>query len=125
MISRDFDCASRLPIDPISIVFSALATAPFLMTSTQGRMNHKKKDVAPTLGTWQGWRARQDQRLPSAVDDRSANHQAKLEALTTLERRPAWKIVDDGINLYVHQIPLEDRRMVETLGKRAMAPRNP
>jgi len=50
---------------------------------------------------------------------------AKLEAATTLERRPAWKIVDDGINLYVHQIPLEDRRMVETLGKRAMAPRNP
>jgi len=48
---------------------------------------------------------------------------AKLEAVTTLERRPAWKVVEDGINLYVERMPVEDRRMVEALAKRSTANR--
>ena len=43
---------------------------------------------------------------------------AKLEAVTTLERRPAWKVVEDGINLYVEGMSPEDRRMVEAIAKR-------
>jgi hypothetical protein len=44
---------------------------------------------------------------------------AKLEAITALERRPAWKVVEDSINLYVERMLPEDRRMVEALAKRS------
>ena len=46
---------------------------------------------------------------------------AKLEAVTTLERRPAWKVVEDSINLYVERMPPEDRRTVDALAKRSAA----
>ena len=40
---------------------------------------------------------------------------AKLDAVTALEKKPAWKVVEDGITLYVDKMPAEDRRMVETV----------
>jgi hypothetical protein len=46
---------------------------------------------------------------------------AKLEAVTTLEGRPAWRIVEDSINLYVERMPAEDRRAVEAIAKRSTA----
>ena len=43
---------------------------------------------------------------------------ARLDAVTAIERKPAWKVVEEGITFYVGKMPAEDRRMVETIAKR-------
>src|SRR5437899_1177961 len=46
---------------------------------------------------------------------------AKLDVVAALERRPTWKVVEDGIELYIAQMNPSDRRAVEAVGKRATA----
>jgi len=48
---------------------------------------------------------------------------ARLDAVTALENRPAWKVVEDGITLYVEGMPAEDRRIVESITKRTESKR--
>ena len=43
---------------------------------------------------------------------------AVLDAATAIERKAAWRIVEEGITLYVGKMPVEDRQMVETIAKR-------
>ena len=42
----------------------------------------------------------------------------KLEALSTLLGRPAWKILDEAFESYMATIPQEDRVVIEVLTKR-------
>ena len=44
---------------------------------------------------------------------------AKLQAVATLQQRPAWKVVEDSIELYIDHMAPKDRRMVEAIAKRA------
>jgi predicted RNA-binding protein Jag len=44
---------------------------------------------------------------------------ARLDAVTALEKKPAWRVVEDGITLYVGGMPAEDRRMVDAIARRA------
>ena len=44
---------------------------------------------------------------------------AKLDAVSAIEKKPAWKIVEDGIGLYVDGMPAEDRRMVDAIARRS------
>ena len=44
---------------------------------------------------------------------------ARLDAVTALEKKPAWRVVEDGITLYVDKLPPEDRRMVDAIARRA------
>lgn len=48
---------------------------------------------------------------------------ARLDAATALEKKPAWRIVEDGIMLYVDKMAPEDRRMVESIAKRTESKR--
>ena len=41
----------------------------------------------------------------------------RLVAVAKHEDRPAWKVVEDGINLYFDQMPPKDRRAVEAIVK--------
>jgi hypothetical protein len=45
---------------------------------------------------------------------------ARLKAIAEHEERPAWKIVDDGINLYFDRMKPKDRRAVESSAKRSV-----
>ena len=44
---------------------------------------------------------------------------AKLDAVAAIEKKPAWRIVEDGIVLYVEGMPPEDRRMVDAIARRS------
>lgn len=48
---------------------------------------------------------------------------ARLDAVTAIEKKPAWRIVEEGITLYVGEMPPEDRRMVDAIALRASAKR--
>lgn len=43
---------------------------------------------------------------------------AALTAVATLQARPIWLIVEDGIRRYIELMPPEDRRMVEAIARR-------
>lgn len=43
---------------------------------------------------------------------------AALAAAATLESRPIWQIVEDGIHRYIAAMPPEDRRVVEAIVRR-------
>ena len=42
---------------------------------------------------------------------------AKLDVVAALERRPTWKVVEDGIELYIAQMNPTHRRAVEAVGQ--------
>ena len=41
-----------------------------------------------------------------------------LQAIAMMERRPAWKIVEDALRQYSERLPAEDRSIVEALARR-------
>jgi predicted NAD/FAD-binding protein len=43
---------------------------------------------------------------------------ASLTAVATLENRPIWLIVQDGISQYIQAMTPEDRSMVEAIARR-------
>ncbi|MCL5745156.1 MAG: hypothetical protein M1541_14730 [Acidobacteria bacterium] len=43
---------------------------------------------------------------------------ATLKAIVTLQDRPAWKVVEEGIRLCVEQMPPEDRRIIDSIVRR-------
>lgn len=47
---------------------------------------------------------------------------AALNAVATLESRPIWLIVEDGIRRYIQGLPPEDRKMVEAIERRMVSP---
>jgi hypothetical protein len=47
---------------------------------------------------------------------------SRLKAMSTVERRPAWRIVEDALAMYFDQLPSERRRAVEAAVRRAARP---
>ena len=43
---------------------------------------------------------------------------AKLEAVSTLTRLPAWRIVDEALTTYLETVGPEDRKAVENMARR-------
>jgi len=43
---------------------------------------------------------------------------ARLEALRSLQREPAWKIIDAALESYFKALPLKDRKALETIADR-------
>ena len=46
---------------------------------------------------------------------------AQLSALTTLTNKPAWRIVEEALRLYIEQMEGEDRHVLDVLAKRVRA----
>ncbi len=46
---------------------------------------------------------------------------AMVNAVAMIEDRPAWRVVEDAIRLYVEKMPSEDRKAVEAVVRRAEA----
>jgi hypothetical protein len=44
-----------------------------------------------------------------------------ITAISTLESRPAWRIIADAVALYVRNLPPEDRRLVDGIAARSKA----
>ena len=43
---------------------------------------------------------------------------AKVHALSALENKPTWKIVDDALGVYFESLPKADRLVLETVARR-------
>lgn len=50
---------------------------------------------------------------------------AMLEAISAVEGKPAWRIVDRGITMYAESMAPEDRKAVEAVVSRREAKRQP
>jgi len=46
---------------------------------------------------------------------------AKLDAVAVIESRPAWKVVEDGIDAYIGNLAPEDRKAVQAVVERIQA----
>jgi len=46
---------------------------------------------------------------------------AKLDAVAVIEGRPAWKVVEDGIDAYIGNLAAEDRKAVHAVVERIQA----
>ena len=44
-----------------------------------------------------------------------------LNAISALESRPLWRIITDGVALYVKSLPPEDRKLVDGIAARSKA----
>ena len=44
-----------------------------------------------------------------------------LNAVAAVEGRPLWRIIADAVALYVRNLPVEDRRLIDGLAARAKA----
>ena len=42
-----------------------------------------------------------------------------LNAIAAVENRPIWRIIADGVALYMKSLPAEDRRLIDGLAARA------
>jgi hypothetical protein len=73
----------------------------------------------PPAGTAADGKPEKTSEYPKLTVSIRPTTKAKLNAVTTLEGKPAWKIVEDGILLYVEKMPAGDRQMVESIAKRA------
>ncbi|MEN6534996.1 MAG: hypothetical protein ABFD89_15120 [Bryobacteraceae bacterium] len=50
---------------------------------------------------------------------------AALSAVATLEDRPVWLIVEDGVRRYIEGMTPEDRRMVDAIANRVQGRKQP
>jgi hypothetical protein len=72
----------------------------------------------PPAGTTLDGKPEKTSEYPKLTVSIRPSTKARLDAATAIERKPAWRIVEEGITLYVGKMPAEDRRMVETIAKR-------
>lgn len=54
---------------------------------------------------------------PKLTITMKADTKARLEALRSITREPAWKIIDLALEEYFRSLPQKDRKTVETVSK--------
>ena len=85
-----------------------------------GHIAAKRKPGRPPAGIGKDGKPEMTSKYPKLSIAIRPSTKAALSAVATLENRPIWLIVEDGIRRYVEGLPLEDRRMVEAIARRAM-----
>ena len=79
----------------------------------------KRKPGRPPAGLGKGGKPEMTSHYPRLHVAISPPAKAALDAVIAIERKPIRAVVEKGIQLYVDQMPREDRRMVEAIAKRA------
>ena len=88
------------------------------MGSILGVMKSKNPKMGrPPAGTTLDGKPERTSEYPKLTVSIRPATKARLDAATAIEKKPAWKIVEEGITLYVGRMPVEDRRIVETIAK--------
>ena len=83
-----------------------------------GRAPVKRKPGRPPAAVGKDGKPEMTSKFPKlSVAIRPAT-KAALSAVATIEGRPIWQIVEDGIRRYIDGMPPEDRRMVDALARR-------
>jgi hypothetical protein len=85
-----------------------LETCPPLYTGTMERVTGRHKSGKQKVSE-----------LPRLQVRISPRCRATLTALSALQNRPMWKIVEDAVQLYLAQATQEDRRLVAGIVARA------
>jgi hypothetical protein len=83
-----------------------------------GRAPRKSKPGRPPAGIGKDGKPEMTSKYPKLSIAIRPSTKAALTAVATLETRPIWLIVEDGIRRYIEGMPPEDRRMVEAIARR-------
>ena len=86
-------------------------------------MKSKTKMGRPPAGTTTDGKPEKTSEYPKLTVSIRPTTKARLDAVTAIEKKPAWRVIEDGIGLYVDGMPAEDRRMVDAIARRASAKR--
>lgn len=73
----------------------------------------------PPAGTAADGKPEKTSEYPKLTISIRPTTKAKLDAVSAIEKKPAWRIVEDGIGLYMNGMPVEDRRMVDAIARRS------
>lgn len=84
-----------------------------------GRESLKRRTGRPPAGTGKDGKPEMTSQYPKLSITIRPSTKAALAAVSALENRPIWLIVEDSIRRYVEAMPAEDRRMVEAIVRRA------
>lgn len=57
---------------------------------------------------------------PKLTISMKADTKARLEALRSITREPAWKIIDTALDEYFKGLPSKDRKALETVAVRVL-----
>jgi hypothetical protein len=87
-----------------------------------GRAPVKKKRGRPPAAIGKDGKPEMTSRYPKLSIAIRPSTRAALNAVATLESRPIWLIVEDGIRRYIESLPAEDRKMVEAIERRTVSP---
>ena len=60
-------------------------------------------------------------KYPKLTISMKPDTKARLEAYSTLTRRPSWRIVDEALRDFLENIPADDKWAVEGMAKRMRA----
>jgi predicted NAD/FAD-binding protein len=71
----------------------------------------------PPAGTAADGKPEKTSEYPKLTISIRPTTKAKLDAVAYLEKKPAWRIVDAGIRLYVERMPPEGRRRVDEIAR--------
>jgi hypothetical protein len=86
-----------------------------------GRVSTKRKRGRPPAGVRENGEPELTSKYPKLSIAIRPSTKAALNAVATLENRPIWRIVEDGIRRYIEGLPPEDRRVVRAIVGRAEA----
>jgi len=57
---------------------------------------------------------------PKLTITMKANTKARLEALRSLTREPAWKIIDSALEAYFDSLPQKDQKTLKTVASKVL-----
>jgi hypothetical protein len=92
-----------------------------LYIESMGRAPLKRKPGRPPAGIGTDGQPELTSKYPKLSIAVRPSTKAALAAVATLEKRPIWRIVEDGIRRYIESLPPEDRRVVRAIVGRSEA----
>jgi hypothetical protein len=101
-----------------STIILLVAFFPNMKYSGGMRSKTAPKMGRPPAGTALDGKPEKTSEYPKLTVSIRPNTKAKLDAVSAIEKKSAWRIVDEGITLYVEGMPEEDRRMVDAIARR-------
>ena len=79
-------------------------------------MSTKKRQGRPPAGD----RGEFSSEYPTLTITMKASTKARLEALRSITREPAWRIIDEALAEYFRALPAKDRKAMEAVADRVI-----
>ncbi|MEN6532410.1 MAG: hypothetical protein ABFD89_02035 [Bryobacteraceae bacterium] len=100
-------------------------TPVLLYIENVGRTPVKRRPGRPPAGIGKDGKPEMTSKYPKLSIAIRPSTKAALSAVATLEDRPVWLIVEDGIRRYIEGLTPEDRRIVDAIASRVVENKKP